>query len=107
MPRTAMPTARPMMFASASGALNTRSLPYSLCSPCVTLKTPPLPDTFPSADSRLTSATSWPKTTMRGSRAISSRSVELMAVTIVSCAPVGFGSVANADDVGSTAGEKT
>ncbi len=102
-----MPTARPMMFASASGALNTRSLPYSFCRPCVTLNTPPLPDTLPSAASRLTSATSCPKTTMRALRAISSRSVALIAATIVSGDPFGLGSVENADDVGSTVGEKT
>jgi hypothetical protein len=44
---------------------------------------------------------------MRGLRAISSRSVALIAATIVSGAPLGAGSVANSDDVGSTAGEKT
>ena len=42
---------------------------------------------------------------MRGSRAISSLSVRLMAATIVSGLPSGAGSVANAADVGSTSGE--
>ena len=42
MPRVAMPMARPMMSASASGELNTRSLPKARCRPCVTLKTPAL-----------------------------------------------------------------
>ena len=41
--------ARPMMLASASGELKTRSLPKARCRPCVTLKTPPLPETDASA----------------------------------------------------------
>ena len=45
--RRPCPTARPMMLASASGELNTRSMPNARCSPCVTLKTPPLPGTSP------------------------------------------------------------
>ena len=53
MPRVAMPTARPMMLASASGELKTRVPPNARCSPCVTLKTPPLPWTDSSAASRL------------------------------------------------------
>ena len=61
-----MPIARPTMLASASGELKTRVLPKVRCRPCVTLKTPPLPDTHSSAASRLQSATSSPKTTMRG-----------------------------------------
>ena len=69
-----------MMLASASGELNTRSSPNSRCRPWVSLKTPPLPLTSGSASFRLASATSSPKTTMRGSRAISSLSVRLMAV---------------------------
>ena len=96
MPRIAMPTARPMMFASASGELKTRVLPNARCRPCVTLKTPPLPDTVSSALSRLASATSSPKTTMRGLRAISSFSVRLMAATIVSGLPSGAASVLKA-----------
>ena len=75
-----MPTARPTMLASASGALKTRSSPYSRCRPCVSLKTPPLPGHDAAArPCWLASATSSPKTTMRGSRAISSFSVRLIA----------------------------
>ena len=84
-----MPTARPMMLASASGELKTRSAPYCRCRPCVTLKTPPLPGTCGSDATLLASATSSPKTTMRGLRAISSFSVRLMAATIVSGLPSG------------------
>ena len=86
-----MPTARPMMLASASGELKTRSLPNCRCRPCVTLNTPPLPCTSSRLASRLQSATSSPKTTMRGLRAISSLSVRLMAATIVSGLPSGSG----------------
>ena len=100
-----MPMARPTMLASASGELKTRSPPNARCRPCVTLKTPPLPGTDASASARLQSATSSPKTTMRGSRAISSFSVRLIAATIVSGLPSGAAGVANASDVGSTSGE--
>ncbi len=67
MPRVAMPVARPTMLASASGELNTRSDPNAPCNPAVSLKTPPLPLTCFSRrySSRLQSATSSPKTTMR------------------------------------------
>jgi len=44
----------------------------------VSLNTPPLPDTTVSASFRLASATSSPKTTMRGLRAISSFNVRLI-----------------------------
>ena len=71
------------MLASASGELYTRSPPNRFCSPHVTLKTPPLPLTLPRYCSRETSATSSPKTTMRGSRAISSRRQALRRSTIV------------------------
>ena len=100
-----MPIARPTMPASASGALKTRSSPKSRCRPCVSLKTPPLPETTASASFLLASATSSPKTTMRGSRAISSFSVRLIADTIVSGLPSGCAGVSNAADVGSTSGE--
>ena len=86
-----MPNARPTMLASASGELNTRVPPKRRCRPCVTLKTPPLPDTSASASSRLQSATSSPNTTMRGLCAISSRSAALMALTIVSGLPLRLG----------------
>ena len=102
-----MPTARPTMLASASGELNTRSAPYAFCKPWVTLNTPPLPGTCGSADTLLASATSSPKTTIRGFRAISSFSVRLMAATIVSALPSACAGVSNAAEVGSTVGEKT
>src|SRR6476661_4107036 len=102
-----MPMPRPTILASASGELNTRALPNARWSPCVTLKTPPLPETCSSADSRLQSATSSPKTTIRGSRAISSFNVRLIAATIVSGLPSGCAGVSNAAEVGSTSGEYT
>jgi hypothetical protein len=102
-----MPMPRPMMLASASGELKTRSFPNARCSPCVTLKTPPLPGTVPSASGRLQSATSSPKTMMRGLRAISSLSVRLIAATIVSGFPSGTSGVLKPSDVGSTSGEYT
>ncbi len=105
MPRVAMPIARPMMFASASGELKTRSFPNCFWRPCVTLNTPPLPLTSLSAASRVASATSSPKTTTRGSRAISSFMQRLISVTMVSGPPSNLGSVSNAFDVGSTVGE--
>ena len=107
MPRVAMPKARPTMLASASGELNTRTPPKRRCRPWVTLNTPPLPDTSASASSRLQSATSSPKTTMRGLCAISSRSVALMALTIVSGLPCGSAGTSNAAEAGSTSGENT
>ena len=82
-PRTAMPIARPTMLASASGELKTRSAPYSRWRPAVTLKTPPLPLHSASTSSRDASATSSPKTTMRGSRFISSRRQAFNRSTIV------------------------
>ena len=87
-----MPTARPMMFASASGELKTRVAPKRRCRPCVTLKTPPLPGHRATAPPR-----AWRRrrprrtSTMRGLRAISSRSVRLIAATIVSGLPAGCG----------------
>ena len=65
-------------------------------------------DQLASASSRLASATSSPKTTMRGLRAISSfeRGVD-GAHHRVRRRRAGRGSVANADEVGSTSGEKT
>ena len=42
MPRTAYPTARPTIFASASGELNTRSEPNSVCKPGGQLENPAL-----------------------------------------------------------------
>jgi hypothetical protein len=71
------------------------------------LNTPPLPVTSESASLLLASATSWPKMTMRGLRAISSFNVALMAETIVSGLPCGWGSVENSFEVGSMSGEKT
>ena len=56
---------------------------------------------------RLASATSSPKTTMRGLRAISSFSVRLIAPTMVSGFPSGSAAVSNAEEVGSTSGEYT
>ena len=53
-----MPNARPTMLASASGELNTRAPPNARCRPCVTLNTPPLPETSARRSSRLQSATS-------------------------------------------------
>ena len=96
-----------MMLASASGVLKTLTPPNSLCRPCVALKTPPLPFTLPRYCSRDTSATSSPKTTMRGSRRISSRIAVLMRSTIVVGAPENRGSpsVSNCALVGSTVGE--
>ena len=107
MPRVASPMARPTMFASASGELKTRTLPNSFCSPQVTLNTPPLPFTSPKLVSREASATSSPKTRMRGSRAISSRRQALMRSTIVVGSPLNWGSssVSNCSAVGSTSGE--
>src|SRR6059058_2619790 len=101
--------ARPTMFASASGELYTRSLPNWRCSPQVTLKTPPLPFTCARCCSRLASATSSPKTRMRGSRAISSLRQVLRRSTMVVGSPLNWGSssVSNCSDVGSTSGEYT
>ena len=104
-PRVAMPTARPTMLASASGALKTRFEPNFRCRLWVTLKTPPLPFTRPRFSSRLQSATSSPKTTMRGSRAISSLRHALSRSTMVLGSPDGRDSVANASEVGSTSSE--
>jgi hypothetical protein len=50
------PSAVPMMWSSAIGALETRTGPNSCCMPLVTLKTPPL--------SRY--ATSWPQMNVSG-----------------------------------------
>jgi hypothetical protein len=69
------------------------------------LNTPPFPGTNCRADSRLQSATSSPKMTMRGLRVISSFSVRLIAATIVSGLPSGTGAVSKSVDVGSTSGE--
>ncbi len=44
-PRIAWPTARPMMFASASGVLKQRASPNARCRPNVMPNTPPLPGT--------------------------------------------------------------
>ena len=104
-PRVAMPIARPTMLASASGALNTRGEPNFRCRLCVTLKTPPLPFTRSRFSSRLQSATSSPKTTMRGSRAISSFRHAFSRSTIVFGSPEGWGSVAKTSAVGSTSAE--
>ena len=70
----------------------------------MTLKTPPLPCTYGSASTGQ-SATSSPKTSMCGCRAISSFSVWLMAATIVSGLPTVAGSLAKASEAGSTLGE--
>ena len=80
-----MPVARPTMLASAIGELNTRSDPNSICNPAVSLKTPPLPLTSFCLrySSRLQSATSSPKITMRSSRRISSRNVALIRSAMV------------------------
>ena len=100
-----MPIARPMMLASARGELKTRSFPNCFCNPCVTLNTPPLPETWLRAASRVASATSSPKSTIRGSRAISSRRQRLISVTMVSGPPSKRGSLSKARDVGSTVSE--
>ena len=68
------------------------------------MKTPPLPETCGSASGGQ-SATSSPKTSICGVRAISSFSVWLIAATIVSGLPSVAGSAANAADAGSTFGE--
>ena len=100
-----MPTARPTMLASASGELKTRREPNCRCSPCVTLKTPPLPLTSASAASCEASATSSPNTTMRSSRAISSRRQALSRSTMVfGASSPGAGAAANVAAVGSTVG---
>ena len=103
----AIPTARPTMLASASGELNTRSRPNRRCSPRVALNTPPLPGTADSTSARLQSATSSPNTTMRGSRAISSSRVRLMAATIVIGSPSGAPGTSKRPAAGSTSGEYT
>ena len=78
------------------------------CRPCVTLKTPPLPGTWRQRAVAAASATSSPKTTMRGLCAISSFSVRLMAATIVSGLPVGLSRACRRRrTVGSTSGENT
>ena len=99
--------ARPTIFASASGELYTRSLPNWRCSPQVTLKTPPFPFTSLMYCARLTSATSSPNTTMRGSRAISSLRHAFNRSTMVVGSPENWGSssVSNCSEVGSTSGE--
>src|SRR3989449_2855363 len=103
----ARPMARPPLFASASGGVYTRPLPNWRCSPPGTLRTPPLP--FPSLMycARLTSATSSPNTTMRGSRAISSLRHAFNRSTMVVGSPENWGSssVSNCSEVGSTSGE--
>ena len=80
-----MPIARPTMFASASGVFQQRSDPNSLCSPTVSLNTPPLPLISParSASSRVASATSSPNTTTRSSLRISSFRQWLISSAIV------------------------
>ena len=100
-----MPMARPTMFASAIGELKTRSRPYVRCSPRVTLNTPPLPVTSERSSGRLVSATSSPKTMMRGFAAISSFRVWLMAAIIVSGLPSRLAVASNSSDVGSVSGE--
>ena len=115
-----MPVARPTMLASAIGELKTRSEPNSICSPAVSLKTPPLPFTSFCLrySSRLQSATSSPKITMRSSRRISSRNVAVIrsAMVLGACflpsaaaasGLAGAGWVSKADDVGSRFGEYT
>ena len=94
-----------MMLASASGRVEDAVVAEERCRPCVSLNTPPLPGTTGSASFLLASATSSPKTTMRGLRAISSFSVRLIAATIVSGLPSGCAGVSNAAEVGSTSGE--
>ena len=79
----AMPMERPTILASASGELNTRCEPNLRCKPAVALKTPPFPFTVARLSSRLQSATSSPKTTMRSSRFISSSRVMETISTIV------------------------
>jgi hypothetical protein len=102
-----MPQARPTMAASASVELNTRSDPNARCRPSVTLNTPPLPVTSSRCSSRVASATSSPKTTIRGLASSSSLSVRLMAPTMVSGLPSGLGGTSKSDAVGSTDGEYT
>ena len=99
-----MPIARPTMFASASGAFHTRCEPWRRCRLCVTLKTPPLPLTSERLPSREQSATSWPKTTTRGSRRISSLRHAFSRSTIVFGSPERAGSDAKAGERGSTSG---
>src|SRR3990172_2104772 len=97
------------MLASASGELYTRSLPNLRWRPQVTLNTPPFPLTLLKAASREASATSWPKTMIRGSRAISSLRHPLSRSTMVVGSPenCGSSSVSNCSLVGSASGEKT
>jgi hypothetical protein len=66
-PVTAAPKAAPAMATSEMGVSNTRSFPCLSCSPGVVMNTPP------------GSATSSPKNTTAGSRAISSSSAERIA----------------------------
>ncbi len=86
--------ARPTMLASASGELNTRAEPNLRWRLWVTLKTPPLPLILSRFSSRLQSATSSPKTTIRGSRAISSCRQAFKRSTIVLGSPRGAASLA-------------
>ena len=106
MPRTAMPMARPMMPASASGELNTRAPPNARCRPWVTLNTPPLPDTLPSAASRLHVGDVLAEyDDARVARhLVLQRAVDRRDHRVAACRPARRG-VSNASDVGSTSGE--
>ena len=101
-----MPIERPTIFASANGELKTRCAPNFRCNPAVALKTPPFPFTVARLSSRLQSATSSPKTTMRSSRFISSCSVAATISTMVFGWPSFFcGRPRNLAKLGSTSGE--
>ena len=93
--------ARPMMFASASGELNTRSLPYSCLQSVRHLE-----DAAFAGHLRERRSHGWRRPRpgrrrRRAGRAPSRREASrLIAATIVSGDPAGVGSVANAGDVG-------
>ena len=78
-----MPIARPTMLASASGELKTRSPPKRALQAVRDLEDAALALDLGERSSRRASATSSPKTTMRGSRAISSCRQALSRSTIV------------------------
>ena len=101
-----MPIARPTMFASASGELKTRVAAESALQTVRDLEDAALARHLVERFARLTSATSSPKTTIRGSRRhlVVERPVDERRPSCRACR-LGSTGVSNAADVGSTSGE--